>query len=122
MNNKMLALATASMMALLSAPAAQAAKPVYGAWGYEPSAMDRSVKPGDDFWAYVNGAWDERTQISADRSSAGFGVKLTDEAEINVRKILDEMASNPAQFGPRGRQIGDLYASWMDEAGIEARG
>ena len=32
-----------------------AAKPVYGDWGYNSAAMDSSVKPGDDFWAYVNG-------------------------------------------------------------------
>ena len=41
---------------------ANAAKPVLGTWGYDQSAMNRSVKPGDDFWAYVNGNWDQRTQ------------------------------------------------------------
>ena len=101
MNFKMLALASAGLFAI-AAPSF-AAKPVYGSWGYEPSAMDKSVKPGDDFWAYVNGAWDTRAQIAADRTSAGFGVKLTDEAEVNVRKILDEMAKNPAQFGAQGK-------------------
>src|SRR3954468_18033007 len=120
MKFKMLALASAGLLAI-AAPSL-AAKPVYGSWGYNSSAMDRSVKPGDDFWAYVNGSWDKSAQIAADRSSAGFGVKLTDEAEVNVRKILDEMAKNPAQFGAQGKQIGDFYASWMDEAQIEARG
>jgi putative endopeptidase len=120
MKFKMLALASAGLLAI-AAPSF-AAKPVYGTWGYNSSAMDRSVKPGDDFWAYVNGSWDKSAQIAADRSSAGFGVKLTDEAEVNVRKILDEMAHNPAQFGAQGKQSGDFYASWMDEAQIEAKG
>jgi len=120
MKFKMLALASAGLLAI-AAPSL-AAKPVYGDWGYNTSAMDRSVKPGDDFWAYVNGSWDTHAEIAADRTSAGFGVKLTDEAEVNVRKILDEMAKNPAQFGAQGKQIGDFYASWMDEAQIEARG
>ena len=120
MKFKMLVLATASLIAV-AAPSF-AAKPVYGDWGYNAAAMDRSVKPGDDFWAYVNGSWNQRAQIASDRTSTGYGVKLTEEAEVNVRSILDAMAKDPAQYGAAGKQIGDLYASWMDQAGIEARG
>ena len=47
---------------------------------------------------------------------------VVDEAEVNVRGILDEMGKNPRQYGASGRQIGDFYASWMDVEGIEARG
>ena len=53
MNFKILALATASLMAVAVPAAAQPSKPVYGDWGYDSAAMDQSVKPGDDFWAYV---------------------------------------------------------------------
>jgi putative endopeptidase len=120
MKFKMLALATASLVAV--AMPVSAAKPVYGDWGYDRSAMDSSVKPGDDFWTYVNGTWNQRAQIAADRASTGYGVKLTDEAEVNVRSILNAMAKDPAQYGAAGKQLGDFYASWMDEAGIEARG
>ena len=49
MKFKMLALATASLVAVV-APL-HAAKPIYGDWGYNSAAMDRSVKPGDDVWA-----------------------------------------------------------------------
>ena len=68
MRFKMLVLATASLAAV-AAPVS-AAKPVYGDWGYDAAAMDKSVKPGDDFWAYVNGTWDKTHQIAADRASA----------------------------------------------------
>ena len=123
MKFKMLTLATASLMAVAAVPAAaQPAKAAYGDWGYDPSAMDSSVKPGDDFWAYVNGSWNKRAQIASDRTSTGYGVKLTEEAEVNVRSILDAMAKDPAQYGAPGKQLGDFYASWMDQAGIEARG
>ena len=71
MKFRILALATASLVAVSVPLSAQPSKPLYGDWGYDPSAMDRSVKPGDDFWAYVNGAWDKNTQIAADRASAG---------------------------------------------------
>lgn len=94
----------------------------YGTFGVDLSARDLKVKPGDDFWAYANGGWDANTQIAADRRSAGVGIKLVDEAEVNVRAILDDMAKDPAKFGASGKQIGDFYAAWMDEAGIEARG
>jgi len=59
MKFKLLALASASLLTI--GVAAQAAKPVFGTWGYDSTAMDSSVKPGDDFFAYVNGAWAKRT-------------------------------------------------------------
>ncbi len=102
---------------------AQVAKmPRYGAFGIDLSGEDKAVKPGDDFWAYANGAWNTKTEIPADKSSAGFGNILSDEAEANVRKILDDMAANPTKYGATGKQVGDFYASWMDTAAIEAKG
>lgn len=101
---------------------AQTAKPRYGSFGVDLTAQQPGVKPGDDFWQFANGGWDARTTIAPDRASAGYGVQLTVEAESNVRGILDAMAKNPAAYGASGKQIGDFYASWMDEAGIEARG
>ncbi|HEY0045052.1 MAG TPA: M13 family metallopeptidase [Allosphingosinicella sp.] len=104
------------------AASAQAGKARYGGWGVDTSAMDRSVKPGDSFWHFVNGGWDKKTEIPADRTSAGAGVLLADEAERQVRAIVEDLAKDPAKSGQVGQQVGDFYASWMDEAGIEARG
>jgi putative endopeptidase len=109
--------------AALSHPADPAApKARYGAFGVDLTGEDKTVKPGDDFWTFANGSWAKRTEIPADKASVGYGNILTDEAEANVRKILDDMAANPAAFGVTGKQVGDYYASWMDTAGIEARG
>jgi len=119
MNFKMLTLATASLIAVSAT--ADAAKPVYGDWGYDTSAMDRSVKPGDDFWAYVNGSWDKKTQIAADRASAGPFVTLSDDAERDVRQIVDGLG-NSQNRDQLGQQVGDYYASFMDTAAIEAAG
>src|SRR4051812_29859810 len=121
MNYKMLALATASALAIMPVSSANAAKPVYGAWGYEPSAMDSSVKPGDDFWAYVNGSWDKRTQIAADRASAGPFVTLSDGSERDVRQIVEQLANDPNR-DQLGQQVGDYYSSYMDTSAIEAAG
>src|SRR3954447_3752374 len=121
MRFKMLTLATASLLAVAAAPAANAAKPVYGDWGYNPAAMDTSVKPGDDFWAYVNGKWDKTTQIAPDRASAGPFVTLSDQSEKDVRDIVESLANDPNR-SKLGQQVGDFYGSYMDEAAIEAAG
>ncbi|MGK6323384.1 M13 family metallopeptidase [Sphingomonas sp. DT-51] len=94
----------------------------YGAFGVDLTARDTAVKPGDDFWTYANGHWDKTTAIAADRQSAGPAVVLSDEAELQVRRILEEATSNPAAIGPAAVQIGALYASFMDQAAIERAG
>ena len=122
MHNKILALASASLIALSGVAAAQSAKPSFGTWGYEPTAMDSTVKPGDDFFDYVNGAWFKRTDIAADRTFAGIDSVLNDQIEKDVRAIVEDMAKNPGANGRLGQQIGDLYASWMDEAAVDQLG
>jgi putative endopeptidase len=102
--------------------AAPVAKTVYGDFGVDLSARDPAVKPGDDFWAYANGGWDKATPIPADKASTGPFVLLRDNAEENVRTILNDMAANPTKYGATGQQVGDFYASWMDAPGIEAKG
>ncbi|WP_066812527.1 M13 family metallopeptidase [Sphingomonas asaccharolytica] len=126
MNKKVigrLALGAAALAIAIPAVAKIAATaPRYGAFGIDLTTQDKAVKPGDDFWTYANGAWAARTTIPDDKGSVGYGNILSDEAEVNVRKILDDMAANPSKYGTTGKQVGDFYASWMDEAGIEAKG
>jgi len=112
----------AAFLACAAQVSTQSGQAKFGRFGIDLTAQKKDVKPGDDFWTYANGAWDARTEIAPDRSSAGVSVALVEGAEANVRDILDEMAKNPAQYGAPGRQIGDFYASWMDVEGIEARG
>jgi endothelin-converting enzyme/putative endopeptidase len=119
MKFKMLALATASLVAV-AAPLS-AAKPVYGDWGYDKSAMDSSVKPGDDFWSYVNGTWNKNTKIAADRASAGPFVTLSDGAERDVRQIVEKLAGETNR-DHLGQQVGDYYSSFMDTAAIDTAG
>jgi putative endopeptidase len=120
MKTKVLALAAASLLAI--APSSAWSAPKFGDWGYDPTAMDTAVKPGDDFFAYVNGAWDKRTEIAADRTFAGIDSVLNDQIEKDVRSIVEDMAKDSAASGRIGQQIGDLYASWMDEAAVEKLG
>ena len=122
MNTKALILAAASLIAVSAVASAQTAKPAFGTWGYEPTAMDNAVKPGDDFFNYVNGAWAKRTEIAPDRTFAGIDSVLNDQIERDVRAIVEDSAKDPAANGRLGQQIGDLYASWMDESTVEKLG
>ncbi|MBW6523953.1 M13 family metallopeptidase [Sphingomonas sp. RHCKR47] len=113
----LLALALVSVPALL---AAQAAAPRYGAWGLELQNMDKSVKPGDDFYAYAEGTWLRDHAIPADKVGAGYNYDLPDEIEAQVRRIVENAAARPGDA--TARKVGDFYAAWMDAPGIEQRG
>jgi putative endopeptidase len=117
-----LSTAVVALAAAIPALSQTTAGPVYGTFGIDLTAQKAEVKPGDDFWTFANGSWDARTEIAADRISAGPGVKLVDQAELQVKQILADAAANPAATGPGAQQFGDLYAGFMDEAGIERRG
>jgi len=94
--------------------------PKYGTWGVDYADMDKSVKPGDDFFDYVEGTWLKTHPIPADKSRTGYNYTLPDDTEVQVRAIVEDAARNPDNA--TARQIGDFYAAWMDEKGIEARG
>jgi putative endopeptidase len=105
------------------APAAAAAQgqPRYGSFGVDLDARDPSIRPGDDFWRYANNRWFQANPIPADRTSWGTWGVLSEDVEGQLRAIVEE-AGQRAATDPVSRQVSDLYASWMDEAGIEARG
>ena len=99
---------------------ALAAGPRYAPWGLELQDMDTSVKPGDGFFQYAEGTWLKTHPIPADKTAAGYNYDLPDEIELQVRKMVENAAANPTS--PEASKIGDAYAAWMDQAGIDARG
>jgi predicted metalloendopeptidase len=90
--------------------------------GIDLAGIDHAVKPGDDFFAYANGTWDKNTPIPPDRAGTGAGVLLIDKTNEQVRGLIQDAAkANPAP-GSDAQKVGDYYASYLDEAGIEAKG
>lgn len=83
--------------------------------------IDRSVKPGDDFYLFANGEWIRRTEIPPDRSRIGVFTKLDELSSKRTEALIEEVAKAKAA-GSGTRKIADLYNSYMDEAGIEAKG
>jgi len=95
--------------------------PRYGNFGIDLAARDLSVKPGDDFFLYANGAWLKSVEIPADRTSWSLWTVLSEDIEQQLQAIIREAAAARAT-DPLSRQVADFSAAWMDEAGIEARG
>ncbi|WP_293677627.1 M13 family metallopeptidase N-terminal domain-containing protein [uncultured Phenylobacterium sp.] len=97
-------------------------KPEVGTFGFNVAGMDRSVAPGDDFYRYAVGKWVDETEIPPDRSSVGSFVVIAEKTAARIRGIIEASAETPNAEGSDARKIGDYFASFMDEARIEALG
>ena len=84
--------------------------------------IDRSVRPGDDFYRFANGAWISRAEIPADRPGIDVWTKLGDLSNKRLADLIDEISKSNPPAGSESRKVADLYNSYMDEAGIEAKG
>ncbi|MGI9270221.1 MAG: M13 family metallopeptidase [Woeseiaceae bacterium] len=90
--------------------------------GIDIQYMDTSVRPGDDFFRYMNGRWLDETEIPADKASySGFTV-LRDNAQSDVNTIIEESANGDFAKGTDEQKVGDLYKSYLDMATRDARG
>ncbi len=90
--------------------------------GIDLAGIDHAVAPGDDFFRYANGAWMKATEIPADRSAYGAGAIVVERTEERLVKLIREAAAGTAAPGTNERKVGDYYASFLDEPGIEAKG
>jgi len=90
--------------------------------GIAVANMDRSLKPGDDFYRYANGEWIKRTEIPADRAAVGVFTALGDLSNKRTAGLIDEIAKSNAPAGSSTRKVADLYNSYMNEAAIEEKG
>ncbi len=86
------------------------------------AGMDRSIAPGADFFEYANGSWLKRTAIPPDRASYGTGAVVSALTERRTVELIQNAAKGSAPAGSELRKVGDYYATFMDEAAIEARG
>ncbi|HET7586667.1 MAG TPA: M13 family metallopeptidase [Gammaproteobacteria bacterium] len=91
--------------------------------GFNPADLDRSVKPGEDFFQFANGGWREAHPIPPAYSRWGTFNVLHQTNQKRIREILEEAAASAdAPEGSIQQKIGDFYASGMDVKGINAAG
>jgi putative endopeptidase len=109
--------AAAAATAATPAPASTASD-----LGIDLSYIDKSVKPGDNFFDYTNGDWLKTAQIPADRSSIGAFYDIFEVTEKHTADLIRNAgAGNPAA-GSNARKIADYYAAYMDTAAIDKAG
>jgi predicted metalloendopeptidase len=90
---------------------------VFSSLAADLPAVDSSVRPGDAFFQYVNGAWLKATEIPPDRSSISDDVALTEQNNQRTLDIIQGARASDASAD--ARRIADYYDAFMDEATIE---
>ena len=97
-------------------------KPKILPWGVDLAGMDPAARPGDDFAQYAGGKWMKSAKIPGDRTRWGAFDELREQADLDVKALVEAAARAPQQAGSDGQKIADFYASYLDTAAIEAKG
>jgi putative endopeptidase len=84
--------------------------------------IERSVRPGDDFYRFANGNWIKRVEIPADRAGIDVFTRLSDLSSQRSADLIKELSTSNPPAGSNLRKVADLFNSYMDEAAIEAKG
>jgi putative endopeptidase len=91
--------------------------------GLDVAGFDRSVRPQDDLFRHVNGAWLKSVEIPPDRVTYGTIAELADKTEADLRAIIEDVAARkPRSSGSSAQQIADMYLSAIGEGTIERLG
>ncbi len=96
--------------------------PAIGSFGVDLTSIDPSVKPGDDFFGYVNGTWMKNNTIPDDRTSWGTNEMLIVKAEHDVRAIVEEAALAGGAPGSNQKKLADYYNAYLNQDAIDALG
>ncbi|ORA12204.1 hypothetical protein BST16_17570 [Mycobacterium asiaticum DSM 44297] len=115
-------LATALVLVGCGSSAEHRSKPKFGAWGVDLTEMDTSVRPGNDFFVYAVGTWVKNAKIPADKVCAGVNLDIQNQLNADLKAIVESAAAKHAPEGDISQQIGDLFASYMDEALLNRKG
>src|SRR4051794_25778352 len=113
-------LTAGAVLSVFAVSAQQASAPE--THGITVANIDRSVKPGDDFYRFANGDWIKRTEIPPDRAIIDVFTKLADMSNKRTNDLIEELAKSNAPAGSGERKVADLFNSYMNEAGIETKG
>ncbi len=106
-----------------SAPAsAPAAAPPPLVSGLDAATFDRTARPQDDLFRFVNGGWLATTEIPADKPAYGGFYEAFDRSQEQLKVLVEAAAAAPNAPGSDGQKIGDFYTAFMDEARAEQLG
>jgi putative endopeptidase len=86
------------------------------------TGIDSTLRPGDDFFKYVNGKWYDSVQIPASQAGVGVYMFMNYPQRMRLQGILDSISQSKNQAGSIAQKVGDFYASGMDTVTIDKRG
>ena len=90
--------------------------------GINLASLDKTIKPGDDFYGYANGGWMKTTEIPADRSSVG-GFFIADQlTEKNLEALIADIVKSDPEPGTDAARVKAYYQSFLDTKAIDAAG
>ncbi len=90
--------------------------------GIDPAWMDKSVRPGDDFFSYADGSWVKNTPIPADRSNIGGFWIADQERERQTRELFDGILKSNVAANTNDGKIANYYKAYLDTAAIDRAG
>lgn len=96
--------------------------PAYGSFGVDLAAMDTAIAPGEDFYAFANGAWLRTFELPPHQLSHGAFTDLIDRADARIKAIVLDAASASAPVGSLEQKIGDFYTAYADIDAINRMG
>lgn len=95
---------------------------VFAPQGIDISSVSQSLRPGDDFFAYVDGGWVKRTPIPGDHWDYGQTDILGAKVDAQIKAVVAASAADPSPHGSPAQQVGDAYSSFADTDRIERTG
>ena len=98
------------------------AKPETKEPAVDVAGMDRSIRPGDDFYGYTNGGWMKATEIPPDRAVYGAFTIIEEIVTKRTVDLIEEAGKTKAAEGSPTAMVGAYYDAWMNEEAIEKRG
>jgi endothelin-converting enzyme/putative endopeptidase len=90
--------------------------------GVHLDALDRSTRPQEDFYQFVNGGWLDNTEIPEIYSGYTVYHEVNERTQDALREIIEAAADSPGEKGSESQKVGDIYSSWMDVEGINNAG
>ena len=95
------------------------ASPAHAVSSIDPTALDRSVSPCEDFYQYACGGWIARTEIPSDRSRWTRSFSTIDEANQNIIKEILTGLGQHSTADATSKKLGDFYGACMNEQAVE---
>ena len=97
-------------------------RPVLGSWGVDLEGLDEAVSPAEDLYRHVNGKWLDTFDLPDDKPGYGTFNQLHEQAEGQLKNILNELLEHPPVADTPARKVRDLYASYLHQEAVDQLG